>query len=215
MRSQPLSAGKPKSTEKRSDKRVDKGVATRAALLVAGRELFGERGFAATSLDDVVARAGVTKGALYHHFTNKEDLFRAVFEQVSNEVSDLAVELFLLPDSWEALVVGCNRWIDANLDPTVQRIALRDARAVLEWDVVQEIETRYGAVAIRGALRKARHAQVIDEQPLRPLSLMLLGALREACLYVADADDPAVARAEVTELVDRLLSSLRTAAAPV
>src|SRR4051794_28483452 len=113
MRSQPLSS---KPTPKRADKRVDKGVATRAALLVAGREMFGEHGFAATSLDDVVARAGVTKGALYHHFTNKEDLFRAVFEEVSAEVSDLAVELFLLPDSWEALVVGCNRWIDANLD---------------------------------------------------------------------------------------------------
>ncbi len=213
MRSQPPSST---TTAKRSDKRVDKGVATRAALLVAGRELFGEQGFAATSIDDVVARAGVTKGALYHHhFTNKEDLFRAVFEEVSNEVSDRAVEQFLLPDSWQALVVGCNRWIDANLDPSVQRIALRDARAVLEWDVVQEIETRYGAVAIRGALRKARHAQVIDEQPLRPLSLMLLGALREACLYVADADDPAVAGRGHRKLVDRLLSSLRLAAAPV
>jgi len=137
-----------------------------------------------------------------------------MFEQVSNEVSDLAVTQFLLPDSWEALVVGCNRWIDANLDPTVQRIALRDARAVLEWDVVQEIETRYGPVAIRGWRCKASDSQVIEEQPLCPLSLMLLGALREACLYVADADVPEVARAEVSALVDRLLSSLRRAAAP-
>ena len=114
----------------KADKRVAQGMATRVALLQAARELFGERGYAATATEDIVARAGVTKGALYHHFGGKDDLFRAVFEHVSNEVSDEAVVDFLLPDSWQALVLGCNHWVDAHLDPAVQRIALRDARAV-------------------------------------------------------------------------------------
>jgi len=191
------------------DKRVAQGTATRVALLQAARELFGERGFAATATEDVVARAGVTKGALYHHFGGKEHLFRAVFEQVSTEVSDEACGDFLLPDSWAALVLGCNRWVDAYLDPAVQRIVLRDARAVLGWETVRDIETRYAAVALRGALRKAMHAGVITRQPLRPLALMLIGALRESCFYVADSHDQATARSEVSHLIELLLTSLR------
>ena len=198
-----------KSRAATADKRVAQGVATRSALVTAARELFGERGFAATSTEDVVARAGVTKGALYHHFSGKEDLFRAVYEQVSQEVSDRAAQLFLLPDSWDALVIGCNDWIDAHLDAATQRIALRDARAVLSWETVREIETRFSVVTLRGALRKAMHAGVIEPQPLRPLAMLLNGALREACLYVADADDAATARQEVSEILLRLLNSLR------
>jgi AcrR family transcriptional regulator len=192
------------------DKRVAQGDATRAALLRAARELFGDQGYADTSNDEIVARAGVTKGALYHHFTGKEDLFRAVFEQVQHEVSDEAVAEFLRPDSWEALVRGCALWIDAHLDPSVRRIVLQDARAVLGWDDVRAIENRFGAVALRGALRKATHAGVIERQPLRPLALLLMGALGEGCLYIADAADQDAARAEVGELIVRMLSAFRT-----
>jgi AcrR family transcriptional regulator len=191
------------------DKRVAQGDVTRAALLAAARDLFGAQGYAATSTEEVVAAAGVTKGALYHHFTGKEDLFRAVFEQVQREVSDKAVVEFLRPDSWGALLDGCGLWIDAHLDPAVQRIALREARAVLGWDDVRAIENRFGAVALRGALRKAMHAGVLEHQPLRPLALLLIGALGEACQYVADADDPEAARAEVGSLITRLLSGFR------
>src|SRR5579863_2975416 len=164
--------------------RAAQGASTRAALLGAARELFGSQGFALTSLEDVVARAGVTKGALYHHFSGKEELFADVYEQVQHEVSDRVVAEFLRPDPWEALQVGCELWIDAHLDPAVQRITLRDARAVLGWEVVRDVETRYGAVALLGVLRRAMRQGVIDEQPLRPLALTLMGALNEACLYV-------------------------------
>jgi AcrR family transcriptional regulator len=195
------------------DKRVAQGDATRAALVRAARELFGEQGYVDTSNDEVVARAGVTKGALYHHFNGKEDLFRAVFEQVQHEVSDQAVAEFLLPDSWDALVKGCSLWIDAHLDPAVRRIVLQDARAVLGWDEVRAIENRFGAVALRGALRKAVHAGVIERQPLRPLSLLLIGALNEGCLYIAGAEDPTAARGEVVTLITRMLSAFRVAGA--
>jgi AcrR family transcriptional regulator len=191
------------------DKRVAQGDATRAALVAAARELFGEQGYVDTSNDEIVARAGVTKGALYHHFNGKEDLFRAVFEQVQHEVSDRAVAEFLGEDSWEALISGCALWIDSHLDHSVRRIVLQDARAVLGWDDVRAIENRYGAVALRGALRKAMRYDVLEKQPLRPLAVLLIGALSEGCLYIADADDPAEARAEVGTLITRMLSAFR------
>jgi AcrR family transcriptional regulator len=182
---------------------------TRLALLAAARQFFGEKGYAATVTEEVVAAAGVTKGALYHHFTGKVDLFQEVFEQVKREISDHVAEVFMGPDAWTSLVDGCRRMLDAQLDPSVRRIVLHDARAVLAWDTVRRIETQYGAVGLRGALRKSMVAGVVERQPLRPLSLMLSGALGESCLYVADAEDPVAARAEVDALLLRLLEGLR------
>jgi AcrR family transcriptional regulator len=195
------------------DKRLAQGEATRAALLAAARDLFGTQGYSATSTEEIVVRAGVTKGALYHHFSDKESLFRAVFERVERDVSDRAVAEFLRPDAWEALVLGCKLWVDAHLDPAVRQIVLSDARGVLGWHVARGIENRFSGVALRGALRKAMHAGVIERRPLRPLALMLQGALSEACLYVGAADDRDVARSEVGALVSRLLSAIRLPAA--
>ena len=192
------------------ESRASQGAATRASLLNAARELFGTQGFSMTSLDDVVAHANVTKGALYHHFAGKEDLFAAVYEQVQREVSDRVVTEFLQPDPWDALFLGCDLWIDAHLDPAVIRITMRDARAVLGWETVREVEARFGAVPLRGVLRRAVRTGLIDPQPLRPLALMVMGALNEACIYVADADDPAEAREEVRALLSRLLAGLAT-----
>jgi AcrR family transcriptional regulator len=185
------------------------GRATRAALLEAARRLFGERGYAATSTEDVVAAAGVTKGALYHHFGGKPDLFQAVFEQVKHEISDRVAEVFMVPDAWTALAGGCQALVDAQLDPAVRQIVLNDARSVLGWETVREVDNRFGAVALRGALRKAMVAGVIRRAPLRPLALLLTGALSEACFYVSDADDPASARDEVRELVGEILEAFR------
>jgi AcrR family transcriptional regulator len=191
------------------DKRVAQGAETRDALLVAARDLFGEQGYAATSTEEIVERAGVTKGALYHHFADKEQLFRAVFEQVQREVSDAAVVEFLQPDSWQALLAGCRLWVQAHTPAEVRQISLIDARVVLGVDATQQIETKFSIVALRGALRKAMHAGVIARRPLRPLSLMLYGALSQACLYLATADDPDAARAEVADNIESLLTGMR------
>src|SRR5579862_5708132 len=149
-------------------KRTAQAAETREALIRAARELFGGQGYAATSTEEIVEHAGVTKGALYHHFADKEALFRAVFERVQLEVSDAAVVEFLQPDSWAALIAGCRLWVDAHADPAVRQIALVDGRGVLGWETAREIETRYSTVALRGALRKAMHAGVVVRQPLRP-----------------------------------------------
>jgi AcrR family transcriptional regulator len=193
-----------------AEARAAQGAATRAALVEVGRLFFGTNGYSETSLDEVVAEAHVTKGALYHHFKGKEDLFAAVYEQVQKEVSDQVVVEFLRPDPLEALRLGCELWIDAHLDPAVQRVAMRDARAVLGWEVVRDAETRYGAVPLRGVLRRAIRQGLIEPAPLRPLALMVMGALTEACFYVADQDDRETARSEVRELIMQLLSGLAT-----
>ncbi|HEY4928306.1 MAG TPA: helix-turn-helix domain-containing protein [Acidimicrobiales bacterium] len=181
-------------------------------MIDSARELFGDQGYADTSTDEIVARAGVTKGALYHHFRGKDDLFRTVFEQVQRDVSDQAVAEFLGPDSWEALVNGCDLWVRAHLDASARRIVMQDARAVLGADEVRAIENRYGAVALRGALRKAMHAGVLQRQPLRPLALLLMGALSEGCFYIADESDPTAAQIEVAALITQMLSAFRTMA---
>ena len=198
---------------RQSDKRLLQGEVTRTALLAAARQLFGENGFAATSTEEIVAAAGVTKGALYHHFGGKQELFAVVLEQVLHEVSDAVVAIFNQPDPWLDLVDGCAAWIDAHRDTAVRRIVLTDARAVLDEEAVRAVESRYAVVALRGALRKNMTAGTLDPEPLRPLALMLIGALREACLYVADADDQATARDEAVALVTRMLSSFRSTGA--
>lgn len=189
--------------------KIAQGEMTRAKLLDAARTLFGTQGYNDTSLDDVVAAAGVTKGALYHHFSGKEDLFRALFEQIKREVSEMVGATFLGPDPWEALLDGCQAMVDAHLDPAVRQIVLLDGRSVLGWDRTREIESRYTAAVLRGALRRAMQSEVIERRPLRPLALMLNGALSEACFFVVDADDPDQAREEITELLTRLLEGLR------
>lgn len=118
------------------------------------------------------------------------------------------------PDAWTALTGGCQALVDAQLDPAVRRIVLHDARSVLGWETVRDVDNRWGAVALRGVLRKAMNAGVIERQQLRPLALLLSGALSEACFYVADADDHEAARAEVGALVDRLLQALRPESDP-
>jgi len=196
------------STDVKS-KKMQQGAATRYALLQAARTLFGERGYAATLLDDVVQAANVTKGALYHHFEGKQELFAAVYEQVKREASERAATAFLEPDPWEDLCAGCHAMLDAHLDPPVRRILLQDAQAVLDADTIRRVETRYGAVVLRGALRRAIRAGVIQPLPLKTLALMLTGAILEGCMIIADAEDPTQAREDVGNVLTSLLEGLR------
>lgn len=190
-------------------KKLERGEVTRNALVQSALDLFGERGFAGTSLDDVVAVAGVTKGALYHHFSDKESLFATVAEEVKRTTTRQLSDLFLLADPFEALESGCLAILDAYLDPAVRQIVWIDARAVLGPAAYQELQSRYEPVFLRAALRKAMRSGVVETQPLKPLATLLTGAIGEACTLVAESPDPAAARAEVGQVVSRLLRGLR------
>jgi AcrR family transcriptional regulator len=151
----------------------------------------------------------VTRGALYHHFAGKEDLFRAVFEEVEREVTEqVAKAAVSTPEPLDALRRGCQEFLDAALDPAVQRIVLIDAPAVLGWATWRELEARYGLGLTTVGLQAAMEAGAIARQPLEPLAHMLLASLNEAALLVAGADDPKTTRAEVGEVVDHLLDRL-------
>ncbi|HET9200284.1 MAG TPA: TetR family transcriptional regulator, partial [Dehalococcoidia bacterium] len=127
--------------------------ATRHELMDAARDLFTERGYADTPLEEVVQRAGVTRGALYHHFKDKEDLFRAVHEQVAQGVNDRVTKAIgRASNPWEALLFGCRAFLDSCLDPSVQRIMLVDTGAVLGHKHMHEEQEKYDLVLIRTGL---------------------------------------------------------------
>jgi len=190
---------------------VERSEATRAALVRAGRELFGERGYGNVGTEEIVARAGVTRGALYHQFADKRDLFRAVLEALEEEViARLGVQVVAKAASAaEALETTMSAWLDVCEEPDVQRIMLLDAPGVLGWEEWREIGHRYALGETMALLEAAMDAGDLARQPVRPLAHVVVGALDEAALYVARAEDRASARAEMTGVLERLIAGLR------
>ena len=188
---------------------VERGESTRESLVSAARVLFGRDGFNSTSLDDIASSAGVTKGALYHHFDSKEDLFRAVAESVKRDINTRLSDLFLGSDAFSALEVGCFTILEAYLDPSVRQIVWLDAPAVLSLSAYRDIQGRYEQVFLRASLRRAMREGVIEQLPLRPLTSLLTGAIGEGCTFIAASPDPMSAREEVGRTMSRLLEGLR------
>jgi AcrR family transcriptional regulator len=195
-------------------KHAIKSRATRDKLVAAGRALFAQRGYAAVGTEEIVRAAGVTRGALYHQFRDKEDLFEAVFEQVEAEttarVGAGALDGGAPADALEALRRGAHRFLAECAVPEVERIVLLDAPAVLGWARWREIGLRHGLGLVAGALEAGMDAGSIARQPVVPLAHLLIGALDEGALYVAQAADRDAARGEVGAIVDRLLDGLAT-----
>ncbi len=183
--------------------------ATRAELVATARQRFGAQGYAGVGTEEIVRAAGMTRGALYHHFADKRDLFAAVYEDLERElVEELGAIAAGARDPAHALRLGAGAFLDACLDPATQRIVLIDAPAVLGYERWREIAERYGLGIIEATLAAAVEAGQLPPQPVKPLAHMLLGALDEAGLFVARADDVAAARAEVGRSLDRLLDAL-------
>ncbi|HYP55128.1 MAG TPA: helix-turn-helix domain-containing protein, partial [Solirubrobacterales bacterium] len=172
---------------------TERSEATRATLIEAARRLFAERGYASVGTEEIVRSAGVTRGALYHHFSDKRDLFEAVYSQLEAELTEriAAGALTANADSpLAAMRAGAEMFLDACTEPEAQRIALLDGPAVLGWDRWREIGAAHGLGLIEATLRAAVEAGAIPQQPVRPLAHVLMGALDEAALLVATADDP-------------------------
>jgi AcrR family transcriptional regulator len=187
----------------------ERRAATRRALLDAGRELFAERGFAAAGQEEIVERAGVTRGALSHHFATKQGLFRAVVESLEQELAERIAEAALRGDTpMDHLRLGCLAFLDAALDPAVRRIVLLDAPAVLGWQAWREMDTTYGLGLVSEALGHCMEAGLMTPRPVQPLAHILLAALNEAAMLVANADDPVATRVVVGLEVEHLLALL-------
>ncbi|MBC3983572.1 TetR/AcrR family transcriptional regulator [Streptomyces sp. AC536] len=184
---------------------------TRQALLREGRRLFAGSGYGAVGLAEIVQAAGVTKGALYHHFTGKADLFRAVLEESQQEVARrVAVAADVHDDPWARLTAGCEEFLTATADPDIQRIMLVDGPAVLGWSEWRAMDEAASARHLADALSLLIDGGIIPPQPVAPLVHLLSGAMNEAALWLASSSDPADLDHTKAALA-RLLGALRTA----
>src|SRR5919109_372618 len=184
--------------------------ATRARLVRVARDLFARRGYNDVATEEIVRRAGVTRGALYHHFRDKRDLFQAVVEEIEQEVMYKVAETALAEgDPWEQQSAAIGAYLDVCLEPAVQRIVLTDAPSVLGLAAWREIEAKYGFALVQAGLQSLIDASYMEPQPVEPLAHLLLGALTEGGLMIARADDREAARREVGEGLDRIMQGLR------
>jgi AcrR family transcriptional regulator len=190
---------------------------TREALLAAARELFAERGYALTGTEEVVLRAGLTRGALYHQFRDKEDLFRAVYVQIEREFAEKIGALVRArtrprADAWDEVREGAQAFLDVALDCGVQRIALLDGPLVLGTAAGHDV-ARLGLDLIRRGLLRSMERRLIEPQPIEPLAHILRAAITEAAMFIARSEDHASARADAGAAIDRLIAGLRAVAA--
>ncbi len=193
-------------------KKAEQSELTRTALLKAARELFTERGYANTATEEIVKRAGVTRGALYYQFRDKADLFHAVLEDLNQDLIKQVASAMQSGqgDLWEQRVhAGSVAFLDACLDPTVQRISLIDGPAVLGWEEHRRLDEKFGLRIVRDTLQEVMDAGLIARQPIEPLAHLILGSLSEAAMYIAQADDIHSARKEMGAGLERLLDGLR------
>ncbi len=192
---------------------AERSEATRDALIAAARALFADRGYAAVGTEEIVRAAGVTRGALYHHFDDKRALFEAVYERIEVELAQRIAAGALSSGAaapLEAMRAGAEMFLQAATEPEAQRIVLIDGPSVLGWDRWREIAAEHGLGLIEATLQAAIEAGAIADQPVRPLAHVLMGALDEAAMLVARADDPELMRAEVGRTLDSLLVGLGT-----
>ena len=174
------------------------------------RGLFAERGYSGVGTEDIEAAANVTRGALYHHIADKRDLFRAVHEELEEGlVAQIGEQIGGIEDPWDLAVTGVRAFLDACTDPALRQIALIDAPAVLGWEEWREIDARYGLGLVTFGLRNGMDAGVFREQEVTPLAHLLIGAMTEAALMIANAADPDEARRTVEPALIALLEGLR------
>ena len=191
-------------------RQAENSAATRAALLRIARKFFAERGYADTATEEIVRRARVTRGALYHHFKDKQDLFRAVLHEEQLKVAAKCTEAAAkASDPWRALMAANEAFLEACLDPAVQQIVLIDAPAVLGSEGFRQSDESYYLAGLMAAIEAAIAANIIEKQPAEPLAHMIVGSMNEAARLIAHAADKKRARREVSESANRMWNGLR------
>lgn len=192
---------------------AERSAATRVALVEAARRLFAAHGFAGVGTEAIVREAAVSRGALYHQFTDKTELFEAVLEDVEREVAQHLAEVASAAAEAgfvDVMVAALEAWLDLCERPDIQRIVLVDGPSVLGWPRWREICQSHVLGLIQAVLEQGMAAGEVERQPVRPLSHALIAVADEAAMYVASAADPAAARAEMADVARSVVTSLTT-----
>ena len=183
---------------------------TRHLLVSVARELFAERGFAATSIEDVVRRAGVARGALYHHFSGKDALFRSVYEAVlADAVSSVVAAALAAPEPWAAARAGLSAFLDACLEPAFRRVVVLDSVSVLHQQVWEGGIEHVELPMLRTVLTPLVATDALPGVAVEPLVHVALGGLYGAALFIARSPDPKAARGEADAVLDAIIGGLR------
>ena len=192
---------------------AERSAATQQALQAAARRLWGERGYSEVSTPEIAEAAGVTRGAMYHQFPDKTALFVAVLEAVETDVIErlaATVAAGRPKTPGDALHAAADAWIDIASEPEVRQLILLDAPNVLGWAGLREISLRYGLGLTEQLLTAAIEAGQLKRQPVRPLATVMIGALDEAAMSIAHAEDAATEREQVRAVVHDLIDGVMT-----
>jgi AcrR family transcriptional regulator len=189
----------------------ERSAATRDALISAARRLWGLRGYAEVGTPEIAEVAGVTRGAMYHQFADKAALFRDVVEAVEKDVMARMATLVASSGATtpaDAIRAAVDAWLEVSGDPEVRQLVLLDAPAVLGWAAFRDVAQRYSLGMTEQLLTEAIRAGQLVRQPVRPLAHVLIGALDEAAMAIATADDPKRARRETRQVLQRLVDGM-------
>jgi AcrR family transcriptional regulator len=191
-------------------RQVDRSAATIADILAAARRLFASAGFDATSIDDIAARAGVAKGAVYHHFDSKEAIFTRVLEDVQAEIAALPVPAATraMPDPLDMIAAETLRYLLAATEPSRKRILLIDGPAVVGWRKWREIDDRFFGAGAKAAMTHVLGADAAPRE-VEAVTHLVMGAVMEACLVCATAPEPRKAARDLAAGLRRMLEGLR------
>lgn len=191
------------------DLRVERGKTTRERLLEVGFELFGAHGYESTSVGTILEAAGLARGAFYHHFATKAELFDAVLDRVFAQLASASAEAARAHDDPVArLRAGCASWLDGVMDPAVQRITIVDAPAVVGWARCRELDEQHTLGRTKATMRRIAREGRLPEDNVDVLAHMLLAAVSEAAVLIARAEDPTAARSAGQSALDTLLNRL-------
>ncbi len=203
----------PKAERSRPTRKAEQSRETQDRLIKVAKELFTSKGYAGTAMEDLVAKAGMTRGALYHQYADKRDLFRAVFEAVEADLGQqLAMAVAAETDPWQMLRAGARAFLASAADPTIRRVVLVDGPAVLGWEEWRRIDAQHSLGMVRTIFEANIAAGNLPAQPVEPLAHLIVGALNEAALAVAAAEDAAGARESFAVSMEGVLDALRAMA---
>lgn len=209
----PHSSQQPRPVEREERRtQAERSEATTDELVTAARRLFAEKGFAATSIEEIVRAAGVTRGALYHHFKRKEDVFEAVLQREQEVLTRRVWEAAKKRMSpFSQLKAGCEAFLEATLDPYIQQICMVDAPAVLGPSRTMGHASSHSVGMIAVALEQAMEQGELRSRPAMPLAQLLFGALCQGAMAAARSEDPRAMMADIQREVDGLLEGIQHA----